>query len=441
MMASLPTNPMLQASLIIPTHNRREQLRQGLQALTQQDVLPGVFEVILVLDACTDGTLELVDEFAGQLEIYALEQPGLGPGAARNRGARAARAARLIFMDDDVTPAPGFVRAHLEAPGQVLIGYLPPHLGAQQGYFRQELFDWWEANFARLRLQGCRFQYSDLTSGNFSLPADLFWQAGGFNEEFRCHEDYELGVRLLAAGAEFEFSDRARGAHYENSDLARSLQRKFDEGEADVRLGRLYPELRKTFLMWRLERYALLPTRLLKLLAFQAPFLARPVTAGLRLLAGLADRLGMFRLWQRIVYGLLGYWYWRGAAKELGSLRALKAYLPQVGQAQEPGSGWTWVELDLAHGLEQGERLLDAQRPDGVRLVYQGIPAGEIPPLPGGERLAGRHLRPALVRNLAAPVVKAMVSTPDAEYPEIRNRLKALCDQELARSHAEAVYE
>jgi len=67
-----------------------------------QSLSPTDFEVVVVSDGSTDGTVELVRELSLSREnLKLMELQNRGPGAARNAGARAARGRYLAFTDDD----------------------------------------------------------------------------------------------------------------------------------------------------------------------------------------------------------------------------------------------------------------------------------------------------------------------------------------------------
>src|SRR5437764_3267862 len=104
-------------SIVIPTYNRREMLRQALESLAGQDVPPGEFEVIVADDGSSDGTGEMVAALPGELPLRYRFQEDLGfrVAAARNAGARLATAPVLAFLDAGTVPGPGFVRGHLAA--------------------------------------------------------------------------------------------------------------------------------------------------------------------------------------------------------------------------------------------------------------------------------------------------------------------------------------
>jgi len=77
----------LRFSIVIPTYNRKDTLRRCLAAATSQDYPD--YEVIVVDDASTDGTDEMVRREFPQVR-YIRQEPNRGPAAARNRGIEAA---------------------------------------------------------------------------------------------------------------------------------------------------------------------------------------------------------------------------------------------------------------------------------------------------------------------------------------------------------------
>ena len=102
-------------SIIIPSHNRRILLHKILDALAQQTFPADQFEVIIVLDGCTDGSREMLDEIAMPFSLHVIAQEQRGASAARNHGAKQAAGELLIFLDDDIEPTPGFILAHVNA--------------------------------------------------------------------------------------------------------------------------------------------------------------------------------------------------------------------------------------------------------------------------------------------------------------------------------------
>lgn len=123
---SLPT-----LSVIIPTYNRREFLRNALRALAQQTYPSERFEVIVVDDGSTDGTEAIAAErFPFALRYY--RQSNQGDAAARNLGARHSHAELLVFIDDDMLLDPnyltGLVHAQERRRSRIVAGVWNPWL-------------------------------------------------------------------------------------------------------------------------------------------------------------------------------------------------------------------------------------------------------------------------------------------------------------------------
>ncbi len=100
-------------SVVVPTRNRSALLATTLRsALVQRGV---DFEVLVVDEASTDDTLEVVDSF-GDARIRVIRHTtAQGVSAARNHGVAEARGAWIAFLDDDDLWAPEKLELQLRA--------------------------------------------------------------------------------------------------------------------------------------------------------------------------------------------------------------------------------------------------------------------------------------------------------------------------------------
>lgn len=304
-------------SIVMPTHNRVGILAMTLGALCRQTYPPERLELVVVADGCVDETAVFVQQYQAPFPIRLREQPGSGPATARNVGAQVATGDILIFIDDDIEALPHFVAAHVaahraDAPG-VVIGHLPLVENGRAGYFDQGINAWWRQRFFEMSQPGYRFGYGDLFSGNFSVAAALFRQVQGFNTALWCHEDYELGMRLAAAGGRFAFAPEATGIHHDVTDWQRSLRRRVAEGKADVYLAQQQPQLLSQ-LPLRAGDYSVL-SKGLRFLAFRQPKLGRGATAVLSAGLPILEALRFKRAWTVLFAHLQDYWYWQGVAE------------------------------------------------------------------------------------------------------------------------------
>lgn len=87
-------------SVVVPVYNVSKYLEECLDSVLQQSFKD--FEVLLVNDGSTDGSLDLLEEAASRdSRVRVLSQFNCGAGSARNRGIELARGKRLIFIDPD----------------------------------------------------------------------------------------------------------------------------------------------------------------------------------------------------------------------------------------------------------------------------------------------------------------------------------------------------
>ena len=87
-------------SVIIPCFNQEKHIRECLDSIINQNY--GGYEIIAVDDGSSDGTPQILGEYARKNNrIKVLTGRNMGAGAARNFGMRAAKGDFLFFMDSD----------------------------------------------------------------------------------------------------------------------------------------------------------------------------------------------------------------------------------------------------------------------------------------------------------------------------------------------------
>jgi len=277
-----------------------------------------------------------------------------------------------------------------------VIGYYPPTLAGNKSLLSLELQGWWEEIFRDMQETGHRYCYTDMLSGNFSIPREIYHAVGGFDPNLPMREDYELGMRLIQADVKFIFSTDALGLHHDQAVLTKSMHRKFVEGIADVRVGRMYPELTQTLLIWRIMKYSRFPSRLLQQLIFYSPRLASWIASTVAKMLPHLENVHLVGLWRRILYGILAYWYWKGVVQELPTWEAIREFAVDPATTLQSDRKPKFV-IDLSLGIDQAEQALDRERPDSVEIYFGDKFIGRLPQQPGAERWRGAHLRPCLV--------------------------------------------
>jgi GT2 family glycosyltransferase len=197
-------------SVLIPTYERHEVLVETVQRFLQQE--PEAEEIVVV-----DQTPRHPDSV--ELALRALEDSGRlrrirrrapsVPGAM-NDALVAARSQHVVFCDDDVLPAQGFLRAHLDAlerfPRSIVAGQV-----LQPGEEPEPL----EAK--RFAFRSCLPQMiGEFIGCNFSASRKLLLELGGFDEAFVAaayRYERELSDRAARAGASVQFEPAASLRH------------------------------------------------------------------------------------------------------------------------------------------------------------------------------------------------------------------------------------
>lgn len=313
----------MQLSIVIPTYNRLPRLQRVLAALHQQTVAPERFEVVVVSDGSTDGTDAYLHGAHTPFRLIPVCQPNRGVAAARNAGVAHARGELVLFLDDDVVPAPQLVAEHLHqhaihGENIVLLGPMltPPD------FTLQPWVQWEQAmltkHYAAMQ-QGCWTPTPrQFYTGNASLRRRHILEAGGFNEAFRRAEDVELAYRLEDRGLRFVFHPDAIGYHYAERSFKSWLATPYAYGRNDVRFTRdcgqrwLLPVIFQEFH----DRNALIRALVRQCLDRSARSTA--TVAALRWLAAGGARCGLHTLARHAYSGIFNLRYYQGIADELG---------------------------------------------------------------------------------------------------------------------------
>ena len=111
-------------SVIIPVYNVEKYLSLCLTSCINQTL--NDVEFICVNDGSTDGSLEILNQFAEQdFRIRVIDKPNGGVSSARNAGLRAARGEYIMFLDSDDYLAPNACERvwieKLEAPTDIVV--------------------------------------------------------------------------------------------------------------------------------------------------------------------------------------------------------------------------------------------------------------------------------------------------------------------------------
>jgi glycosyltransferase involved in cell wall biosynthesis len=192
------------ASVLIPTYNRAQYLKEAIRSVQDQTFQD--LEIIVIDDGSTDNTREVIKEISSP-EIKYLYQENRGAGAARNAGIRASSGKWIAFLDaDDI-----WMPSKLELQIQALID----HPRARAAYCDMYFFGAIDSNFPETYFRSLKWTaprgrvLDKMAVKSFGIPStlvvyrDAFTKIGLFDENLPYCDDYDMLLRL-AANFEFE---------------------------------------------------------------------------------------------------------------------------------------------------------------------------------------------------------------------------------------------
>jgi len=177
--------------VIIPTYNRVASIGRAIESVLSQTYAQ--YELIVVDDGSTDGTMSLLETYADRIRV--IHQNNRGVSAARNTGIRAARGVFIALLDSDDC-------------------WLPQKLEMQTAFFRTcppalicQTEEIWIRNGKRVNPKRRHQKFSGMifektlplclvSPSAVMIRKSLFDEVGFFDESLPACEDYDLWLRI-----------------------------------------------------------------------------------------------------------------------------------------------------------------------------------------------------------------------------------------------------
>ena len=214
-------------SVIVPSYNSKKTIGVCLKSLLKQSLPKKHYEVIVVDDGSTDGTVELVSEFPVKL----FKQPHRGPAAARNFGAKHSKGNILFFTDADCVPDRNWIKTMVEP-------FEDEQVAGVSGAYKTLNKDKLIARFAGYEIEERheklkKQKYIDFI-GTFSAAyrKNVFFKFGGFDTKFAMAsaEDSDLSFNVSKSKNILVFQPKAFVYHTHPDTLWKFLKQKFWRG-------------------------------------------------------------------------------------------------------------------------------------------------------------------------------------------------------------------
>lgn len=229
-------------SVIVPVYNRRDEVRDLLESLACQSLQN--FEAIIVEDGSSDPCKDIVESFAGRVDVQYHYKDNEGRSIARNYGIERAKGEYFIFFDSDcVIPADYFktLTARLEEH------YVPCFGGPDAAH--DSFTDVQKAiNFSMTAflttggIRGGKVQMEKFVPRSFNMgySRQVWKKVGGFREMFS--EDIDMSTRIRKGGFEISLIRDAFVYHKRRVDLKKFSRQTYVFGMSRITLKLLYPD-------------------------------------------------------------------------------------------------------------------------------------------------------------------------------------------------------
>jgi len=197
-------------SIVIPTYNRLPILQKCLQAMEAQNFTQP-YEIVVVDDGSTDGTVEFLQSHADEFpHVRLFLQNHEGAAIARNTGIDLAQGDIIVFIDSDLVVTPVFLSAHAKALEKAA-------KNGDRAFTYGLVIN--TSNFEKPSSEPLKItdiSQAFFATGNVAIAKHWLIEAGKFDTSFRQYgwEDLELGVRLKNLGLKLIKCPDAVGYHW-----------------------------------------------------------------------------------------------------------------------------------------------------------------------------------------------------------------------------------
>jgi cellulose synthase/poly-beta-1,6-N-acetylglucosamine synthase-like glycosyltransferase len=226
-------------SVIIPCRNEAEFLGAALDSVLASDYPAERLEVLVADGMSTDGTRDLLDEYARRhSQIRRVDNPARVTPAGLNRAIEASRGDVIVRLDAHATIAADYLSravAHLEERGADNVGGAMRTVARDKGPLSNAIrlalahpFGVGNSHFRTRGADKAPFWVDTVFGGCWRR--EVFDRIGMFNESLARGQDMEFNVRLARAGGRILLAPDMRSDYYARAALGAFIRHTWTNG-------------------------------------------------------------------------------------------------------------------------------------------------------------------------------------------------------------------
>lgn len=223
-------NPLEElVSIIIPAKDEENYINEFSLSSVQKQTYKNL-ETIVVCNACTDKTADATRYFSGKIkDLNVIETEKAGVGYARNLGAKSAQGSIFVFLDADVAMIPNTIEEIVKKRRMY-----KNIIGICKGYPMEKN----RKAKSLIATKNIFLRPFIISNGIIFCNRELYHKVGGFNEEFKRHEDSRFIQECIKYTA---LSRKNRYIYLKTTHVEISMRRFEKEGYTKTIFGWLKP--------------------------------------------------------------------------------------------------------------------------------------------------------------------------------------------------------
>ncbi len=233
---------MIRFSLIVPVYNRIDEVSDLLESLVCQT--SNNFEVIIVEDGSTEPCEQVVNQYAGRVEVKYFFKSNEGRSIARNYGMERATGDYFIFFDSDcVVPHRYFEHLARFLESEPLDCFGGPDAAHESFSTTQQAINYTMTSFLTTGgIRGGKIRMEKFVPRTFNMgfSREVYNKVGGFREMFS--EDIDMSTRIRHAGFTIGLYPDLPVYHKRRVDFKKFFRQVYVFGMSRVTLKLLYPD-------------------------------------------------------------------------------------------------------------------------------------------------------------------------------------------------------
>ena len=222
-------------SIILPTYNDEKTVRSTLESLIR--LAYDQKEILIVDDGSTDNTPAIVSEYRNHEGVQVIQTTHHGRSHTRNLGFKNARGSLVFFAESDAIYDPNYLTrttAHFEDPQ--VGGVLPIGDVLTPESLVEKCLD------IEMRIRNAKALANRLKPiSAWVYRADVFRQAGGFDERLEVAEDQDLATRVRRLGYDIVYEPSINWWHPAQRSVLDLVKRSARHGRSRIPYCLKYP--------------------------------------------------------------------------------------------------------------------------------------------------------------------------------------------------------